>query len=594
MRHLFNEHKARFLGRLVMYRKITLIIALGFSFVLKAQTLHGQISTNADVFQKEIPKMVINTDLLLTGERLHYRTDIHTGSNTASSLSQIAYVSLRTDKDSVVFNHKLRLRKGSGHGTFFIPATLKTGIYRLLGHTNFSLNNTENAFAHRTVYIINPFIKMPAETKKDSTRLREVLSLGDIVSRGSEKPQANSISIRTDRSSYGAREKILLHIENPMGKFGYGNYILSVRLVEPVQPMGTIPPKGRAGGEKGKLFHIPELRGEIISGEVRTLANGTPAKDKVVALSVPGRNYVFKTAKTGPNGRFYISIEEPYETNSAIVQLIEPNRKQYKLVLDKKAVGFAAGGTLPLLQLDPNLKEWLEERSIQLQIENAYFKNDSTALESEGSATPFYGNLATEFILDDYTRFPSLEETFVEVVTLARIRNRAGKNVFEVFDPADPYKTGPFRSLDPVLLVDGILVQDAEEIFRYGAKDFESIGVFPNAYRYGPKIFWGIIDFKTKKGDFKPTQDGPYVQAFDLMRPLSDKKFTSPDHSTESFTRIPDYRRQLYWEPNTELSEEVLTRSFYTSDVRGTYLITLEGYTDKGKHLLAKHHFEVE
>ena len=139
----FNTPKTRLLGRLAMRKEIVFVVLLCFGLSLKAQIAHDQISTNVEVFQKEIPKMIINADLLLTGERLHYKFYNLTESGEISSLSKISYVSLRTDKDSIIFSHKLKLENGSAHGSFFIPTALKTGIYRLLSHTNFSLNNQE-------------------------------------------------------------------------------------------------------------------------------------------------------------------------------------------------------------------------------------------------------------------------------------------------------------------------------------------------------------------------------------------------------------------------------------------------------------------
>jgi len=581
------------LGRLVVQIEILVVALLCSCLSIKAQIPYDQISESTDVFPKEIPKLVINTDILICGERLHYKVFTLVESGEISSLSKISYVSLRDERDSVVLNHKLKLERGLAHGTFFIPTSLKTGIYRLVGHTNFSLNNVENGLASRKIYIVNPYLKPPMNIQKDSTGPREVLSskvISDII----DSPSANGPSVFSDKSSYKKREKITLSIENPNGKFGYGNYTLSVRKIDPVKNRNPSLLKKTVVNEKDDFFYIPELRGELISGSVLTVDDNVPVADKVVALSIPGKNYIFRTAKTNNDGRFFVSIDEPYETTNSIVQIDETNREQYKLVLDKKEFEFKEKEDLPILRLDSNLKEWLEERSIQVQIENAYFKQDDRVTTVEDFAEPFYGSLGTKFVLDDYTRFPSLEETFVEVVTLARIRNKAGKNSFEVFDPFNPYKKGAYGSLYPLLLLDGILVQDADEILEYSAKEIESIKVFPNTYRYGPKIYRGIIDFKTKGEVYEPRLDESYIKEFELTRPFPHKKFASPNHSDESYKRLPDYRTQLYWEPNIQLFVEDMTLTFYASDVTGSYEIVLEGYTDSGKHIIMNKRFIVE
>ncbi|MCK5441837.1 MAG: hypothetical protein KAJ23_08105, partial [Maribacter sp.] len=234
------------------------------------------------------------------------------------------------------------------------------------------------------------------------------------------------------------------------------------------------------------------------------------------------------------------------------------------------------------------------ERSIQLQIQNAYFNEGSIVVSEEGGRDRFYGNVGRDYLLDDFTRFSSLKETFVEVVTLARIRKKEGKEVFEVFDPYNPYKDGPFSSRLPLLLLDGMLVQDHDEVFGYSAHDIERIHVFPGPYRYGPEVFWGIIDITSKKGDFRPRLNGEYMKEFELESPLSNKRYSSPDYSNKGLQRIPDYRTQLFWAPNVRVDSRELTQHFYTSDVLGTYQIVLEGYTDNGRHVLEKQYVEVK
>lgn len=576
-----------------MKRKILLFVLLCISLVAKGQIANDQISGNTmEVFQTEIPAIVINADVLLTGEHLTYKVYNLLRSGKTSALSKILYVSLRTDKDSVIFDHKLKLQNGKAYGSFFIPAALKTGKYKLLSYTNFSLNNEANAVAQRKVYIINPFVKSITKIQKDSTRTREVLSSHNVIGSITEQSPVLGLFIITDKPSYAKRGKITISIENPNGTKGYGNYALSVRRVDPVEVPNPGLSKYTIVAEKGNILYIPELRGEIISGKVLTLDNEEPVANKIVALSIPGKNYVFKTARTNSYGQFFISIDEPYETKNSIIQINEPNREQYKIVLDEKRFKFK-DEEFPLLKLDASLKDWLQERSVQLQIENAYFKQDSIVVDAD-SGKSFYDSLGTEFNLDDYTRFPSLEETFVEVITLARIRKKNGKDALEVFDPFNPYKKGPFGTLDPLLLLDGILVQDTDDILSYSAREIESIWVFPQTYRYGPKVYRGIIDFKTKGEGYKPRLGGTYIKEFELIRPLPEKKYSSPNHSIESYKRIPDYRIQLCWEPNIELSAEELTKSFYTSDVTGTYQITLEGYTQNGKNVVVREWFLVE
>ncbi len=577
-----------------MKRKNLLFVLLCINFVVKGQIANNQISAGTQIFPRENTKLVINTNVLLVGEPLQYKIYNHTDSGTASSLSKVAYVSLRGVKDSVIFEHKLRLEKGMAQGSFFIPTTLETGVYRFIGYTNFALNNPENGIASKSIYSINPYMKENIRMENEIDSAQQVRIFPNTITDVQPQSGTNGISLKTDKSSYALREGVNLTVENLNGENGFGNYALSVRRLDPVQ---ISDPQGKSETysiQDRNVFYLPELRGELIFGRVLTANEEKPVENQAVAFTVPGKDYIFKMAKTNRQGRFFISIDEPYETANSIIQVVGPNKERYKIVLDDTIFSSTELEPANDLQLDSGIKDWLQERSIQLQIQNAYFNERSIIISEEDGSNRFYGNVGRDYLLDDYTRFSSLKETFVEVVTFARIRRKDGKEVFEVFDPYNPYKEGSFSSRDPLLLLDGMLVQDHDEVFGYSAHDIERIHVFPGPYRYGPEVFWGIIDITSKKRDFKPRLRGEYIKEFELESPLSNRRYSSPDYSSKALQRIPDYRVQLFWEPDLKLDTEKHVKSFYTSDVPGTYQVILEGYTDDGRYVVANQYFEVK
>lgn len=58
--------------------------------------------------------------------------------------------------------------------------------------------------------------------------------------------------------------------------------------------------------------------------------------------------------------------------------------------------------------------------------------------------------------------------------------------------------------------------------------------------------------------------------------------------------RTPDFRYQLLWLPELQLTDTQNKISFYTSDVPGTYEISLEGFTEDGKPIAVTNEFEVK
>jgi hypothetical protein len=505
------------------------------------------------------------------------------------------YVSLRNTQDSVIFHHKLTLADGTAYGHFFIPTSLQTGVYKLLSYTNHSLNNVHNTVTQINLFIINPFVRPDLDSE-----FEEVISVIPKLAEAAGTPEtrnhstAHGILLAADKSSYKFRDKITLKIENAAKDSGPGNYTLSVRRVDPIQVLDSMGSLRNFELATTGLYRLPELRGELISGRVIDTDGARPAPNMAIAFSIPGSDYIFKIAKTNDHGQFFISIDQPYNATSSIFQVIGDDREQYQIALDEKKITNASKHKSAILRLDPAIKSWLQERSIQIQIQNAYFKEEKTKASQGKPAAPFYGDLGAEFLLDDYTRFPTLKETFVEIIRWARLRKKEGKEIFEVFDPQDPYKVGPYSTLSPLVLVDGIFIHQANEVLRISANDVKSIHVVSEPYRIGPSIFQGIIDIQTKKGSFRPQLTGDYLKELSLENPLVSRQFLSPDYSDETLQRIPDYRVQLFWKPQIRIISAEHTESFYASDVPGTYQVVLEGFAANGDHILVKEYFVVE
>ncbi|MCG2418953.1 hypothetical protein K8089_07950 [Aequorivita sp. F47161] len=573
-----------------MVKKLNFILFLFVGLTVMAQIPKDEVLLDSSVFPKENVKLVVNSNVLLAGELLQYKGFILNASKKKSALSKILYVSLRNANDSVVFNHKLKVENATVNGDFFVPSNLKTGIYKLIGYTNFSKNNINDAFTQVNIFIINTFVKSEvAPAAKETVEIAaSPEKVGDVLT---NKANTKSLKIKLNKQSFGLREKVTLNIENTDNNDN-GSYVLSVRKVNPVEIIGEIAKASKS--KSSAMFYVPELRGELISGLVVSKQDNIPAANKEVALTIPGEDYIFKIAKTNAQGRFFFSVDETYNAEESILQLYgnEAYRSAYNLVLDSK--DFKLNEEEYNLKLDKQLKDWLLERSVQLQVENAYYDTKRDSILTKKTNTAFYDNLGTVFLLDDYTRFPTVRETFIEVVTLAAVRGTGSDTRFLVYNAYDPNRIAKFNSIDPLVLMDGMLVQDYSELLNYNARNIESVRVVTEPYRYGPKIYSGIIAVETKEKDFVPRHTNDYVAEINLPPAVKNKKYYRPDYSDKvQLSRIPDYRVQLLWQPEINLSKEGFTTSFYTSDVSGVYEILITGFSKNGLHILNKYYFKV-
>ncbi len=574
-----------------MIKKSIFIVFIFFGLFASAQIPVSEISVDTKVFPKENVQLSINSNVLLAGELLQYKAYSLNAENKESNLSKVLYVSMRNENDSVVFNHKLKISNGTANGDFFIPSSLKTGVYRLIGYTNFSRNNDKNVFVEKSIYVINSFVKTEkvAREKMDTIFMKKATAsnLQEALS-----SQLNKLSIATDKATYGHREEVILKIENTSAK-NSGNYVLSVRKINPIDISDKN--KNSIAIKSSETFYIPELRGEIISGVLTSKINNLPVANKEVSLTIPGKDYVFKIAKTNSNGRFFFSVAEDYDANKSIVQLNDSkaNAINFNIVLDKK--DFDIGKRDPsFFKLDPEMKDWLQDRSVQMQIENAYYETKKDSILKTERKAPFYSTLGTVFLLDDYTRFSTVKETFVEVVTLAAIRGTGSDSRFLVNNEYDPNGTANFNNIPPLVLMDGMQIINNEDLINYNARDIKSIRVVNKPYRFGPKIFSGIIEVETKKGDFVPTKTEGFTEEFSLSPTVKEKRYFQPNYSQNSLnSRIPDYRVQLLWEPDLQFSESESSTICYTSDVSGIFEVSLEGYSNEGVYVSTKNYFTV-
>ena len=200
----------------------------------------------------------------------------------------------------------------------------------------------------------------------------------------------------------------------------------------------------------------------------------------------------------------------------------------------------------------------------------------------------FYEPWQKTYILDDYTRFPTLAETITEII-------------FEMYytKNKDNYTIGlrDFNVLTQVpepalVMVDGLIIQDLKELFEYKMSNVYKISTIQGGYFLGSNVFNGIINISTKKFDFTSNLAGSFLMNLNLQPTTFTKKYYEPNYLDKSKSnRIPDYRYQLLWEPNFDIENPI---SFYTSDIKGVFEIILDGYTNDGIPVHSIEDFEVK
>lgn len=568
--------------------------------MLTISTLQSQISQTeyknlASSIPGEKTELLVNTTVLLSGEFLYYQAyTLNLNGNAYSQISKILYIELlNADKESI-FEQKLKVNDNVASGEFFIPAALETGHYKLIAYTSWSKNNVKEKFDQVDIFIVNPFTKRTQSNTNDIdssnvATLHLKVDSEETTSRDFNNP---NLKMKLDKNSFQTRELVRINILNTNRSQTMGTYTLNVRKIAPVS-ISNAPLNATTTTPTQTSYYVPELRGEIISGTVIDSSSKNPLANKTISISFPEKTFILKTAQTNPSGKFYFTIDKNYNIEDAIIQITDLKVKNYGIKLDTKELSAYGDLNFTPLQLDPNIKEWLEKRSIETQIENSYFEIKSDSILTTKDDHVFFSTIGQTFKLDDYTRFPTLRQTFIEVVSAAFITKENDSIQFGVPDLLNLDFNRNFSNLKPLVLMDGILIVNNEDIINYSANRIESITVIPGVYMYGPQLYNGVISIISFEQQFTlPITE--VNKTFEMIRPVSNKIYYQPDYSDSKINTIPDYRSQLLWKPYVKLDTAMSDFEFFTSDTKGTYQIILEGYSKNGVYSMNTLYFEVE
>lgn len=546
--------------------------------------------------QKDIPTIStsetvylhLNSTSFVSGETLFYKLYCLNPENyKESKISKVAYLELIGANNQVLFKHKLFLNNGITQGDFFIPSTIKTGTYKLLAYTKWMQNKLESKSFESEITIINPF-------QSDSEN--KISSKNSIINESLEVLNSG-ITINLDKKKFTIRELINLKFSFQDEFLKKGNYSLSVRKVQDLPSISKINPtdfKNSDAVQKIVLdennYILPELRGEIISGKISSKDNLNSISNISVSLSIPGKSFTTKLVKTNADGKFYFSIDKAYFDSNIIIQIADKSKDEFILYVDdsftlnKSNLKFEND-----FSLSSNLKSVIEEHSIASQIDNTYYTKKADTLAKINYLTLFYEPFVNEYILDNYNRFPTIKETIIEVVKEVNYDKNDGKYSLRLND----YDPNTQINESPLVLIDGLVVQDINELFEYKASDIYKICTINTGYAYGNKLYSGLISFITKKQDFESKLNGDFIVKRKIELPLLKKNYFKPNYTDKSILdRIPDYRYQLLWLPELDINASNI--SFYTSDKIGKFEIVIEGFSDEGIPVYLKKYFVVE
>ena len=518
--------------------KRTSIILMMLVFLPAA--LHGQsrirervyVSTDRDVY-------VAGDDVWMSA----FCVDASTG--LLSTFSKTVYVEVHSTQ-GMVQTAKIALDGGRGAGRMTLPGTLPTGNYHLLAYT--ALGASEEGFdastGARTLSVFNIL---------SSERIPDGVEVVAQAPASEAPPQAGGLVVEATSVADG---KARLAVSNRGAESV--SFSLGVRHDDGI----PAPAGGHVADFVGALRSLPAARGFDSSvipeyeGEIiRTRVAGTDAEglqavyDKYAFISSPGNGENIYTSSIKADGSATFFTSNIYGNQDMFLEIEGLERENVcHLEIVSPFLDFESG-EIPRLLMSPEYADALELRGVSMQVGKVF---DADTLYSELPARRhqvFDYQACKSYILDDYTRFPIMEELFVEFIPEIRKRQVNGRGEIQVltFDDREGYR---FNSGLALVLLDGVPVLDHEKILSYDPLLVERIDIYPDSYFVGIRGFSGIVNFVTYKGTL------PSMAFEDNVRIVSFQGTSMPlAYTCEGVgSEYPDYRQTIYWHPLLSLA----------------------------------------
>lgn len=516
---------------------------------------------------------------------------------TFSPVSSIAYVELHAS-DALVGTSKVALSAGRGAGRLQLPGNLPTGNYRLVVYTTQNKAEADydyTGIASKTISVFNVFSN---ERVKDGVEVVEAEDYAKLVAEkasvkprmtGDVKPGTDGIEVSWDGNSLVLRNPGPEVITMSLSVWHDDGFLTNANptIADFVRGCRQVGPRRLDNAV------TPEYEGEIIRGHVagadpEAIASLT---GRYAFISTPSDKSDVYASPIDPAGRVRFFTGNIYGNKEYVCEIegVDPAFTGF-IELESPFVGAKVAAAEPL-KMSASLREPLRRRSVAMQVEQRFTGDtllDLLPVRSNG----LFGTEEVVYLLDDYTRFPTMEEVFIEFVKEIRAR-RWGDRKRNIQVRLQDRTDNMFSQDTTLMMLDGVPVFDQQKIMDYDPLLVEAIHIYPNVTFIGNRSFEGIVNFVTYKRNLPAFQFGNSVRVVDYQGASWPMAFTGESLRAEE--GYPDYRQTIYWHPLLVLAPgQTVSIPCKLPDYRGRFRVVAEGLTTSGTPLRTTTSFTTE
>ena len=489
--------------------------------------------------------------------------------------SAVAYLEL-VSADGTAAEAKMGLLEGRGAGSFRIPAVTPTGNYRLVAYTADAIPEVKWA------RIISVFNTGSTARVKDGVK---------IVPQSAYKapqmaPDVNSeyLSISLPSRLQNQKEASLMISSKGME----ADISVSVYHDDALSPENTLSLEVFLSGSPATPSGKPaEYEGEVISARVEGLGGGKEADRATAFLSSAGAPSNVYIGRSGDDGlvRFYTG--NIYGDREIVCEVSSLSGNLCRLNLLSPFVHPEADA-IPQLVLSPAQRGSLVARKASLR------ENYSLPLDTLVQFLPkredllLAGSPSVRYHLDDYTRFPTVQEICTEFIRELQFVRREGRWRVRMM-VNDGTSSRKYLQDNILVMMDGVVLTDHGMLESFDGNLLEDVDLYCQALSIGGVSYNGAVNFITKKN---------YVTALQFpenVRVLDFKGVSYPVVYPGEAPSGNDSRQLLYWHPAMKIraggQEQIRLRM---PSYPGNFRVVAEGWTAEGKPLRTEYSFRVD
>lgn len=336
--------------------------------------------------------------------------------------------------------------------------------------------------------------------------------------------------------------------------------------------------------------YIPELSGHIIHGLI-TDKEKKAAKGITTFLASPSKSIRVYPSVSNADGEVLYEMKSFKGVRKIIMQTDFRKDSTYELqILSPFSKSYSEGKKYDF-GIATELGASITERSVGMQSISIYSKEIESKYREDSTA--FYGQPDETYRLDDYTRFPVLEEVLREYVSGLWVRKKNDK--FNFLMP-EIISNNIFEN-SPFVILDGVPVFSINRLLEIDPLKIKKIDLIRRKYYLNGITFNGLASFQTYNGDLGGFAIDPKALILDYDGMQVRKEFYVPiyDSPEKVKSRIPDRRTLLLWNPEIVYSQNgELYFDFYTSDIKGKFVIDVQGIDDLGNPISASSSFTIK